>query len=158
MIPIIWLNNEQKSWSTCLEPSFLLGAQSITIGKGPLSYFFFGWRPFLNDRTKLKIMRCQSFYVCSFDKVIGKTLWKLHLFYPLGLYLPTKYILLKLLKLTLVVHSAIKLAKKNCNLGSHESMALKFNSGTTMFEKKAKKVDFHLWAIIVLMYVTLFFQ
>ena len=68
---------------------FLLGTQSITIGKGPLSYFFFGWRPFLNDRTKLKIMRCQSFYVCSFDKVIGKTLWKLHLFYPLGLYLPT---------------------------------------------------------------------
>ena len=30
-------------------------------------------------------------------------------------------------------------------------MALKFNSGTTMFEKKAKKVDFHLWAIIVCM-------
>ena len=51
----------------------------------------------------------------------------------------------------MVVHSAIKLAKKNCNLGSHESMALKFNSGTTMFEKKAKKVDFHLWAIIVCM-------
>ena len=140
MIPIIWLNNEQKSWSTCLEPSILLGTQSITIGKGPLSYFFFGWRPFLNDRTKLKIMRCQSFYVCSFDKVIGKTLWKLHLFYPLGLYLPNHT-----LKTNIGISQCYEISKKIVIRGVTNKIVC----------INEKKIDFDLWAI---MYVTPFFQ